>query len=95
MRNLSRMHFAIIGDKSYVDKDEESPKKSITSFWKSLIKTLGKVGERIEVIAPDNMWIMIFNNVVILCLTIVTAFSETIMCSFNDMDGEKILSDEY
>lgn len=49
----------------------------------------------IKVFQPDNILILIFFNVIILSLTILTAFYEMIISSFNGYDDIKIVSPDY
>lgn len=88
------MHYSIIADKSYIDKDDKdgARNKLVNSYVKGIQENFQKLSNSIKVFQPDNIWILIFFNVIILGLTIVTAFYEMILSSFN---GIEIVTPEY
>lgn len=96
--NLKSMHYAIIGDKAHIDKDEKDRIRKnnfVDNYMKCILPNMAKISKAIKVFQPDNIWILIFYNVIILGLTIFTAFYEMILSSFNGFDDIEIITPSY
>lgn len=91
------MHFSIIGDKSFINKNEKEwiRNKLMDSYIKGILPNIQKFSQSIKVFQPDNILILLFFNVLVLSLTIIIAFYEMILSSFNGFDGVEILTPGY
>ncbi|KAL4482674.1 hypothetical protein ABPG73_021334 [Tetrahymena malaccensis] len=96
--NLKLMHYQMIGDKANIDKDEKDRLRSnniLNQCQKFIIPVMKKVSSAIKVYQPDNIWLLVFYDVIILGLTILTAFFELIISSFNNFQGYEIVTPSY
>ncbi|EAS00821.2 cyclic nucleotide-binding domain protein (macronuclear) [Tetrahymena thermophila SB210] len=96
--NLKLMHYQMIGDKANIDKDEKDRLRNNTILnkcQKFIIPVMKKFSSAIKVYQPDNIWLLVFYDVIILGLTILTAFFELIISSFNGFQGYEIVTPGY
>ncbi|KAL4499085.1 hypothetical protein ABPG72_016987 [Tetrahymena utriculariae] len=96
--NLKLMHHQMIGDKANIDKEEKDRLRNnniLNKCQKFFIPLVKKISSTIKVYQPDNIWLLVFYDVVILGLTILTAFFELIVSSFNGFQGYEIVTPGY
>lgn len=95
LHNWSKMtavHFNIIGDKSHVMAGESSRIGCgyFLPFFENSMEILRRIS-RLGVLGADNVIVLIFYNAIVFSLSILTAFSELIVSSFEIQSNEYAL----